>query len=320
MSLLTALSIPCAILPALGFLWLMWWLDRYDREPWWLFGSAFLWGSLPAAGLVYLATRLPFPTVPGIDAGALLLIEGALLAPLLEEPAKAAILPFIARSRHFDNTTDGFVYGAAAGIGFAMSENLLYFVAAARSGESATWLGLVTTRTLYCALMHASASSVVGAALGWAKAKAPAARLQALVLGLCGALVIHGVWNGLLVAGTVFSGGFSLLDLLIFPVEFVVLFGIFQACLLDEARILREGLAEEARAGVLPEEYAVRLSSWAQRNRKGWLPPEIDHRRLVQVATTLAFRKERAGGRVADPELDLEIEGLRDELRRILKT
>ena len=49
------------------------------------------------------------------------------LAPLIEEPTKAIILFAIVRSRHFDNTTDGFVYGAAAGLGFAMTENFMYF-------------------------------------------------------------------------------------------------------------------------------------------------------------------------------------------------
>ena len=318
MSLLAAFSIPCAVVPALAFLWLMWWLDRYDREPWWLFGSAFLWGAGPAVaiavfGLIPLAGAA---AAPGPSWG--LALEGAILAPLIEEPAKAAILLVIARSRHFDNTTDGFVYGAAAGIGFAMTENLLYFNAFANDGDPGTWLAVVSLRTLYCALMHASATSVVGAALGFAKYRRPRQLGKALAAGLLGAFLIHALWNGLLVAGTLFTDGFSVLDLLLFPVEFLVLFGIFQACLLDEARILRHELGEEAEGGLLPPEYADRLSRWLDRTRAGWLPAGVDHPRLVRAATTLAFRKDQRAGGATSAALDAEIEALRREIRGLL--
>lgn len=316
MSLLVAFSIPCAVLPALGFLWLMWWLDRYDREPWWLFGSAFLWGAGPAAALSLLML-LPTVSVTG-DAEWARILEGVVFAPLIEEPAKAAVLLLVARTRHFDNTTDGFVYGAAAGIGFAMTENLLYFTAAAGEGDAGSWLAVVTMRTLYCALMHASATSVVGAAMGWAKFRDPAAARWALPLGLLSAFAIHALWNGLLIAGSIFTDGLSLLDLLLFPVEFLVLFGIFQACLLDEARILRHELAEEAEAGVLPEAYVDRLARWVDRTRTGWLPPNVDHQRLVRAATTLAFRKDQRGGGRTGAALDAEIDALRREIRTLL--
>ena len=50
-----------------------------------------------------------------------------MIAPLIEEPAKALCLLALYRSREFDNATDGFVYGAAAGLGFGMTENFFYF-------------------------------------------------------------------------------------------------------------------------------------------------------------------------------------------------
>jgi hypothetical protein len=119
-------------------------------------------------------------------------------------------------------------------------------------------------------------------------------------------------------AGSMFTGGFSVVDFILFPLEFLALFGIFQACLLDEARILRRELALEATAGVLPEDYVERLSRWIDRTRTGWLPEGIDQKRLVRAATTLAFRKDqRRGGRVGS-ELDTEIETLREEIREIL--
>ena len=67
----------------------------------------------------------------GVDPDTVAAMVGpVLVAPLVEEPCKALFLAYVIWNRHFDNMTDGFVYGAAAGLGFGMTENLLYFVSA----------------------------------------------------------------------------------------------------------------------------------------------------------------------------------------------
>ena len=139
--------------------------------------------------------------------------------PLIEEPSKAIVLLAVAMSRRFDNTTDGFVYGAATGLGFGMTENFLYFTSVGETGDLAGWVGTIVVRTLYSALMHAAASSCVGAALGFAKYRGWSSRFTVPPLGLLIAMGIHFTWNGLLTLedATGGEGSFALLDFLLFP-------------------------------------------------------------------------------------------------------
>lgn len=307
--MLVALSVPCAVLPVLAFLWLIWWMDRYDREPLWLFALAFLWGAIGGALLAFVTNH----AAAGVEATRLIQ-----LAPLVEEPAKALVLLLIVTSRHFDNTTDGFVYGAAAGLGFGMTENLLYFTSAAQGGDVVAFALLVAMRSLYSALMHAAATSVVGASLGWVKFRKSWTRWFALPAGMAVAIGIHALWNSLLAAGAAGSLVLGLLDFVLFPVEFGILFGIFQLCLLDEKRILQRELQEEVDLGVIPPQHLDFLGAYRKRSIPGWLPETMDHREYVRAATTLAFRKHQLRN-TAEPDFyAVEVTRLRQQILQLL--
>ena len=114
----------------LFFLWLVWSFDLYDREPLWLIGGAFLWGALGGV-LIAIVLQIPIDLVLSMlidDRKLVMQVAAAVVAPLTEEPGKALILFLMVRSRHFDNMSDGFVFGAAAGLGFGMTENAKYFI------------------------------------------------------------------------------------------------------------------------------------------------------------------------------------------------
>ena len=319
MGALTLASIPCAVIPILGFLWLMWWLDRYDREPLWLFLGVFLWGALGAVVLAVLGSGvLSVPLAAMVAQDVERGLSMTFVAPLAEEPAKALILFFVARSRHFDNVTDGFVYGAAAGLGFGMSENLLYFVNVAGTGDPVAWMATVAVRTLYSALMHAAATSLVGAAIGLAQFRHGPSRTLLLAAGFAGAVAMHALWNGLLALAESGAPVLGLIDLLIFPLEFGVLVLIFQACLHAEHKMIARELAAEAAAGHLPPAHVPFLASYLRRSRRGWLPPGVDHHEYVRLATTLALRREQLA-RGAEPGFSqLEVERLRAEIAALL--
>jgi hypothetical protein len=218
--------------------------------------------------------------------------------------------------------TDGFVYGAAVGLGFGMSENFLYFSEVGSTGQLVTWAGTVVVRTLYSALMHAGATSAVGAALGWGRNRGAIAGGLAVVGGAVIAVGMHALWNGLLTwdAHAQLNGQLTLVDLAVFPVELAVLFAVFQAGLWSESRVLRRELRSEAETGLLPMEHVAVLSSALRRATPGWLPKGVPRGRYIRAATTLAFRRQQVQGapvhrRVA---LEADLHRLREEVAGLL--
>ncbi len=321
--ILALMSVFCAGVPILCFLGVLWWLDRYDREPIWLLLLVYAWGAVGAVMLSLVGNTMALvPLTMLMGATAATHTGTVLIAPLVEEPFKALVLPLVLRSKHFDNATDGFVYGAAAGLGFGMTENFLYFVGGAVEGDVAAWAATVVIRTFFSAMMHATASSLVGAALGWAMFRSWPAKIFAGLGGLALAMTIHGIWNGLITADQLLGTGglLFLADLALFPLELLLIFGAFQLCLWDEHRTIRRELAAEAELGTLPAAHAPILSSYLKRQRRAWLPRGVDHHAYVRTATTLAFRRVQAR-RARGPRrtyYEREVELHRATLRQLL--
>ncbi len=84
-------------------------------------------------------------------------------APVIEETLKALALIgiFLFARREFDGVLDGIIYGALVGFGFAMSENLLYFLAYAEQ-LGTVWI----VRAIIFGFNHAFFTSIIGIALG----------------------------------------------------------------------------------------------------------------------------------------------------------
>lgn len=325
-------SAVCAVTPMVTLLGLVWWLDRYTREPIWIYGLTFLWGGIGGVlialvgnttidALVGMLVRVVDPIVPA-DIGWIATAAGpVVIAPLIEEPSKAIFLLFVLWNRHFDNMNDGFVYGAAAGLGFGMTENFLYF--AQTSQDPGTWMQTVMVRTAYSAVMHATSCSIVGAALafGWFRGRGAFVLSGAVGLGI--AMCVHAAWNGILTAGDLLARGDQalMLDLLVFPFEFLVVFGLFQLTLWDEGRTIRRELEEEAAAGRIPPGHPGHIASWWSRNfQRDWLPPRLDRAMYLESATSLAIRKSqlRLMGPRATPFYRDEVDRLRGQVQRVL--
>lgn len=328
--LLIGLSTVCATLPMMAFLALVWWLDRYDREPIHMVVGTFTWGATGAIGLAMIGSAiLTVAGVPGAawlaelttsDAGSWMrLFTAVFVAPAAEEPAKALILLPIVFSRHFDNMTDGFVYGAAAGLGFGMTENLLYFLSV--SSDVQQWIGTVFIRTFYSAVMHATATAVVGAGLGWGRFRGMASVVFGGGLGAAGGIGIHATWNGLLTIDQLSPGsGAYQFDLTLLPLAVFSAFVVFEVCVLDETRTIRIELEEEAATGLVPPEHPQIIASWLRRMSNHWVPPGLDKRTYIAAATSLAMRKRqrRLLGDDAPGWYSEDIDLLRRKIQRML--
>ncbi len=106
-------------------------LDLYEREPLSLVIGSLLWGAVAAttlAGLANVGWGLVIARVGGPEFASRW--TAALTAPWVEELVKASgvvLIYLIARSE-IDDMLDGFVYGAVCGLGFAVVEDVFYFI------------------------------------------------------------------------------------------------------------------------------------------------------------------------------------------------
>ena len=186
-----------ATLPAPVYLYLGLWIDRYEPEPPRLLAWAFLWGATGAT-LIALVVNTTGQAVVGGAFGAAVgqLYGGSLSAPFVEEIAKAAVLYAIYRWRRheFDGVLDGIVYAGMVGLGFAFTENVLYYGRTALEGGdvlAATFF----VRGVMAPFAHPLFTSLTGLGLGLAALREGAPWRVAPVVGLFGAMVLHSLWN-----------------------------------------------------------------------------------------------------------------------------
>lgn len=312
--MLIIFSALAAIVPMSIYLLLIWKFDRYDREPFKLVLTNYLWGAFGAIvlallGSLFLTTIASFFIRDNLQLSRL----GAIVvAPLVEEFTKGLFLLITIANKKFDNITDGIVYGGAIGLGFGMTENFLYFVT---YGESiSNWIMLVIVRSLFSAVMHCVSTATLGAFLGSAKFKSSSKKVLYALIGFFIAVMIHSIWNFSLSYEKIAPMGF-----LFMFISIIIFISVFSISLKGERRIIFNELKEESDNGVIPESHLVILSS-PQRERKGWLD-ESTRIPYIKAATTLAFRKVQlknsSGASKAYYELD--VENYRDFIKKLLQ-
>lgn len=279
-----AASALAAIIPMLSYLLIIWWADRYDREPFWLVLKNYLWGALGAVtfAIVWSVLISALVSVFVKDEIHLGNIETILVAPFVEEITKGAFLFLTIRNKKFDNITDGIVYGGAIGLGFGMTENFLYFIT---YGDTlANWMLIVIIRTLFSAVMHCVSTATFGAFLAYSRFKKASLKIFYVLTGLIIAIFIHLAWN--------LSVSFEQTTLLgfLFMIFTIALFiSVFAISISGERKIIFIELLDEAQTGLIPMEHLHILNS-PKRNRFGWVDESI-RKLYIKAATTLAFRK-----------------------------
>lgn len=112
-------------------------------------------------------------------------------APIIEEVAKAACLPFLTASRRCSWFVDGAVLGLASGTGFAIRENWLYL----RNASAGTEVTLVIARITSTNLMHAGCAAIVGASFAIALRWRWLPRCAVGLVGVSVAAAVHSAFN-----------------------------------------------------------------------------------------------------------------------------
>jgi protease PrsW len=274
-----------AIIPMSVYLIIIWRLDKYSREPFGLVLQNYFFGALGAIFIAILGSGIISSALALLisDPTKLNYINTIFVAPFVEETTKGLFLMITFTSKKFDNITDGLVYGGAIGLGFAMTENFLYFIAYGTTFSQ--WITIVIIRTLFSGTMHCVATATFGAFLGYAKFKKYSfSKIILPPFGLLIAIFIHFAWN--------FSVSFestTILGFLFMIFTICIFITTFSIALLGEKKIIFSELLEEAESGLIPIDHLNILNS-SKRNKFGWVDESI-RKLYIRAATTLAFRK-----------------------------
>jgi protease PrsW len=316
-------------------------VDVREREPGRILLFAFLWGALVAAvGSYFVSGEIYWIVTTSLSASENLTeyLMAVVTAPYVEELAKAAgLLAIIAFFRkEFNNVTDGIVYGALVGLGFSVTENILYLGWAHMEEGTEGFALLFYTRVVLGGLGHATYSALAGAGFGYAREDSSTkVRLGAPLLGLVFAMAGHSAWNGVfaLLLVAVFSPDDPFIFLVVVPMIALasLLPGLVGVTVLlvrswrREADIIdaelktevSDGLItpdEQARLGSVRSRFAVEMNAFSTHGFRAWRAT----RRFHHKVTHLAFRKwqitrEQSG--VTDQQ-DLDTR-YRDEIRAL---
>jgi RsiW-degrading membrane proteinase PrsW (M82 family) len=290
-----------ATIPVPIYLMIVLWIDRYEAEPLWMLGTAFLWGALVAVFVSYIfntvfSLGVAFAT-NSVEAGETF---GAVIsAPIVEEIAKATILFifFFWKKDEFDGVIDGITYAAMVGLGFAMSENVLYY---GRAAFGDTGLPLVfIVRGMFAPFSHPLFTSLTGIGLGLARqTRSTLVKFVTPVLGLLAAIFMHSIWNG---SAKLFGGPVFLLTYIVIMVPaFIIMLLVIFLGLRREGRVVREYLLPDFQDGVLTQqEYnqlcsvGGRMGASYQAFSRGGMAHWRTCRQFNQMASELAFHRSR---------------------------
>lgn len=316
MSLFLA-SVFLGIVPMVIYAAVVSWLDRWEKEPVALLLAAFGWGCIPSVVFAVVAQlSLGMPMGDEEVSLAQLLVQSSIVAPVTEELIKALglFLIFFIFSDEVDSVLDGLIYGSMIGFGFAAVENVLYF---AGQRDPAGLLGLFFLRTFVFGMLHALFTGLTG--VGFALGKFGKLSMKWIwpALGLMLAIITHGIHNYFATIGGAH----------ILAAVFGVCLGIFwflatmAYCLVRESQWIRLQLGDEVKKGVLLPDQAEDTSHfWKRTGLDIFSTPvriSLRRRKMLHLATKLAFLKQRQILSGFDEERSRKIESMRRDLREL---
>lgn len=195
-----------AVAPAAFWLWYFYNKDRYEPEPLSWILLVYIFGIVVTIPVAFIEGTLSI-IVPEF----FIVVLGA---PIVEEAGKYLVVKkTVWESLEFDEPVDGIIYAAAAGLGFATLENVIYVFSAV---ETSLLLALQTglLRALISVPGHVLFSAMWGYSLGKAQFIPQEQRTGVIATGLILAMAFHALFNLLLYDAI----GFAVLILVVVPV------------------------------------------------------------------------------------------------------
>ena len=321
----------CIILsfgPALVYASIVYWLDRYEKEPRLLIGGVFVWGAIVAVfGALVWSSLLEASLSLFVQSASLIEFSGStFIAPLVEESVKGlgVLIVFLAFRREFDSVLDGIVYAATVALGFAATENVLYlYNLGYGEGGWGSLAVLFFLRVILGGWNHAVYTSFTGIGLATTRlSRNPIVKGLAPLLGWCAAMFAHGLHNGMTdLATSAFGlGGFAA-TVAVDWIGWGLIFGVILWAIARERRWLTKELREEVDHGVISQaQYLTACSTWAQTGARLHALSNGRYRltrRFYQLCGELALKKHQQESLGDERGNSAIIERLRGELGRL---
>lgn len=230
---------------------------------------AITWGALVAAGVYALQSNGPLITVMGQRAS----IDtaqawgAALVAPLTEETGKAMGIGVVllAVSQRLRTPMDGALLGAFAGVGFTLTEDVLYAfnIAYLNLGENeviSTAVVYFARAVLFGAVSHAALAGFVGAGIGFLLVGRSRGRIPLGVALIALAPLLHALWNSPLLESLWLRGVYLV------TMPFIVWWAL-RVVRSAEYLWFQQVLMSPGALGTIPPEYlgVVRPTWWQRR-------------------------------------------------------
>jgi RsiW-degrading membrane proteinase PrsW (M82 family) len=319
------LSLVFGFVPMFVFAWLVYLLDRYEKEPGRLLGGVFLWGAVVAAGSAFLINTLlglEIYLFTGSES-ATNLTTASLVAPVVEESLKgvAVLIVFWVFHQEFDSLMDGILYAAIVALGFAATENTFYIYT---QGFQADGLpGILFTafvRVVLVGWQHPFYTAFTGIGLAVARLNRSAlVKVSAPVLGWLAAVFTHSLHNTL---ATLLNGGPGIIfGTALDWTGWLIMFAFALWALSREQGWIRNQLREELELGLISAaQYKSACSAWSQTGASFnaiRLGRYRQTRRFYQACAELAFKKQQRMTMGEEGHNSQIITGLRNEISRL---
>ncbi|MDD1743869.1 MAG: PrsW family intramembrane metalloprotease [Methanomassiliicoccales archaeon] len=228
-----AVLVVIAIVPAVIYLIWVRNTETCRREPYSaLIGVMVYGGTFAVAAAVILETLAQMAlTLPGsplsrgfgifgpFDPTLEALILAVIIAPVVEELVKATGV-FTVHGR-LNEIEDGIIYGAAAGLGFAVTENVLYFVVAYSEGAEVLIL-TIAIRSVTSMVLHLSATSISGYGISRSRVLGARGRSAGWLRYVGIAIVLHAAFNLFASLGDIFPQNADILSIVGLIIVFVL--------------------------------------------------------------------------------------------------
>lgn len=290
-----------ALVPVVVVTALVFWVDSWEPEPRWLMFAMFAWGGgIAVLGALFFNTMWAEAIYDRSGNAYHAEIWGAVVsAPIVEEAVKGlgVVLAFVIFRKYFNGPIDGICYGAMSGLGFAFTENILYF--------TRFWDDIGVTyvaRAVTSPLLHPISTAMMGLMLGFAVyRKNRATAIPFFLMGYIAGVIIHAMHNGAAVVGQ-FHSLVIAFQIPSYLAALVIVLWLRH----DEVTVIKYRLGEYMRAGwFAPYEVEMLTSVGGRREARTWAKNRgrlKEMKRFQAEAAHLALNRQRAAtGAVSVP-------------------